>query len=546
MTASVYPAPIAAAAASEGPPASHWINRFARLGDSVAEARPDAAVASLEAAPGTPVRVRRHAFGTELPAQDFPEPHWVATSADCAALLGLPADWVTRRDWRALDVFTGRATWPGMRPLATVYSGHQFGVWAGQLGDGRALMLGEWRVDPAAGDASPSYEVQLKGAGRTPYSRMGDGRAVLRSSIREFLCSEAMHALGIPTTRALCVAGSALPVMRETLETGAVVTRVAPSFLRFGHFEHFAHGNQHDALRCLVDFTIATYFPELREGAELDGRRLDPLHAWLAEVVRRTARLLARWQSVGFAHGVMNTDNMSVLGLTIDYGPFGFLDGYDPTHICNHSDTGGRYAFARQPNVAWWNLHALAYALRPLVAEPDETLPPVLDRFADDFTQAYASAMRAKFGLETEEPEDESLVADFLALLAQERVDMTIAFRALGRFDRGRGATPGAVRDLFLDRAAADAWGERYLRRLEREPRADAARQAAMDGANPKYVLRNHLAQQAIERAAAGDFSEVRQLHELLRRPYDEQPALERYAGHPPDWAREIEVSCSS
>jgi uncharacterized protein YdiU (UPF0061 family) len=371
---------------------------------------------------------------------------------------------------------------------------------------------------------------------------MGDGRAVLRSSIREFLCSEAMHALGVPTTRALGVAGSALPVMRETPETGAVVTRVAPSFLRFGHYEHFAHSGQVDALRRLVDFTIATYFPALRDGAE----GLDPLHAWLAEVVRRTAATLAHWQAVGFAHGVMNTDNMSILGLTIDYGPFGFLDGFDPDHICNHSDTGGRYAFARQPNIAWWNLHALAHALRPLCADPDATLPPVLDTFSDRFIDAYSDHMRAKLGLALAQDGDKELLDDLLALMAGERVDMTIAFRALSQFDRGAGATPAAFRDHFIDRAAADAWGGRYLRRLEAEARPEPERRAAMDRANPKFVLRNHLAQEAIEKAGAGDFGAVRELHEVLRRPYDEQPGRERHAAQPPDWARHIEVSCSS
>ena len=521
----------ASAPAPTGPDRTRWINRFARFAHEVPDVRRDGDTIPAE------TRVR-HPFGTDLPAQPFPEPHWVATSDDCAALLGWPSDWATREDWRAIDVLTGRASWPGLETMATVYSGHQFGVWAGQLGDGRALLLGEWQAEAGG----PSFEVQLKGAGRTPYSRMGDGRAVLRSSIREFLCSEAMHGLGVPTTRALCVAGSALPVMRETIETGAVVTRVAPSFLRFGHYEHFAHSGQLESLRRLVDFTIATYFPALRDGA--DG--LDPLHAWLGEVVRRTAATVAHWQAVGFAHGVMNTDNMSILGLTIDYGPFGFLDGFDPGHICNHSDTQGRDAFGRQPNVAWWNLHALAWALRPLVDEPDVSLPPLLDRFADDFTQALAEAMRAKFGLAEDEPEDKTLVDDFLGLLAQERVDMTIAFRSLAAFDRGQGATPAPVRDLFIDRAAADAWGARYLRRLERETRGEPERRAAMQRVNPKYVLRNHLAQQAIERAEAGDFEEVRRLHEVLRRPFDEQPEHAHYAGHPPDWARGIEVSCSS
>jgi uncharacterized protein YdiU (UPF0061 family) len=517
--------------ASTGPDAARWINRLARFAHEVPDVRRDG--------DAIPAETRaRHPFGTDLPAQPFPEPHWVATSDDCAALLGWPSDWATRPDWRALDVLTGRATWPGLHTMATVYSGHQFGVWAGQLGDGRALLLGEWQ--PQAG--GPSWEIQLKGAGRTPYSRMGDGRAVLRSSIREFLCSEAMHALGVPTTRALCVAGSALPVMRETPETGAVVTRVAPSFLRFGHYEHFAHSGQHESLRRLVDFTIAAYFPELREGA--DG--LDPLHAWLAEVVRRTAATVAHWQAVGFAHGVMNTDNMSILGLTIDYGPFGFLDGFDPGHICNHSDTGGRYAFARQPNIAWWNLHALGHALRPLCADPDTTLPPVLDAFGDRFIDAYSDHMRLKLGLELAQDGDKDLLDDLLGLMAGERVDMTIAFRALSAFDRGAGATPSEFRDQFIDRAAADAWGERYLRRLEAESRADAARRAAMDRANPRFVLRNHLAQEAITRAEAGEFGAVHELHDVLRRPYDEQPGRERYAALPPDWARHIEVSCSS
>jgi uncharacterized protein YdiU (UPF0061 family) len=528
MTALVPTAPDVAAPA--GPDPAHWINRFARFTQAVPDVRRDAETA--------PAGVRRHTYGTDLPAQPFPEPHWVATSPDCAALLGWPHDWATRDDWRAVDVLTGRAAWPGLQPMATVYSGHQFGVWAGQLGDGRALLLGEWQ--PVAG--GPSFELQLKGAGRTPYSRMGDGRAVLRSSIREFLCSEAMHALGVPTTRALAVAGSALPVRREAMETGAVVTRVAPSFLRFGHFEHFAHSDQHAALRQLVDFTIATYFPDLVDGR--DG--LDPLHAWLAEVVRRTAAMVAHWQAVGFAHGVMNTDNMSILGLTIDYGPFGFLDGFDPGHVCNHSDTGGRYAFARQPNVAWWNLHALGHALKPLCDDPDSTLPAVLDTFGDHFTAAYSDHMRAKLGLELAEDGDKALLDDLLGLMAGERVDHTLAFRALAAFDRGTGATPPAFRDHFIARADADAWGVRYLARLESEARSDAERHAAMNRANPKYILRNHLAQRAIEQADAGDFGEVRALHELLRRPYDEQPEHARYAALPPDWARHIEVSCSS
>jgi uncharacterized protein YdiU (UPF0061 family) len=507
------------------PEAARWTNRYARL---------------AEREPG--------AYGTFLGAQPFPDPHWIATSDDVAALLALPHDWAARDDGLALRAFTGQAPWPGMQPLATVYSGHQFGVWAGQLGDGRALMLGE--LDVPAGPGRPAaarWELQLKGAGRTPYSRMGDGRAVLRSSIREFLCSEAMAALGVPTTRALAVAGSALPVRRESIETAAIVTRVAPSFLRFGHFEHFAHHGQLERLRVLVEFTIREWFPEcLDPAAGGDPEIRTPVHAWLAEVVRRTAETVAHWQAVGFEHGVMNTDNLSVLGLTIDYGPFGFLDAYDPGWISNHTDTGGRYAFGRQPDVAWWNLYALGHALRPLCEDPEAELPPILDRFGPQFTQAYAARLRAKLGLATAEPEDEALATGFLALLAKGRVDHTIAFRRLSSVERDADALPAPVRDLFIDPEGIADWGARYLARLRREPAGDAARRAAMDATNPKYILRNHLAQQAIDQAQQGDFSEVRQLHALLRRPFDEQPALARYADFPPDWAQHLEVSCSS
>ena len=279
-------------------------------------------------------RTLGEAFFTPLAAQLLPDPHWVATSPACARLLGLPGDWAD--GYAALEVFSGNALWPGMQPLASVCSGHQFGVWAGQLGDGCALLLCEV--------ATPSgpMELQLKGAGLTPYSRMGDGRAVLRSSIREFLCSEAMAGLGIPTTRALCITGSALPVRRETIESAAVVTSVAPSFIRFGHFEHFAHHGQPAALKQLADFVIDTQLPACRD-APL------PYADVLRSAAVNPATMIADWQAVGFCHGVMNTDNMSILGLTIDYGPFGFLDAFDPNHICNHSDDHGRYAFARQP-----------------------------------------------------------------------------------------------------------------------------------------------------------------------------------------------------
>ena len=278
------------------------------------------------------------AFFTQLHPTPLPDPYWVARSEVTTRQLGLSPNWMDGED--ALALLVGNQVAQSPSPLATVYSGHQFGVWAGQLGDGRAILLGQ---------TAQGQEIQLKGAGRTPYSRGGDGRAVLRSSIREFLCSEAMHGLGIPTTRALCIAGSDHPIYREETETAAVVTRVAPSFIRFGHFEHFSYRNQHDELRALADQVIDRHYPECRQSDRFDG---NPYAAFLETVSERTAHLLAQWQAVGFCHGVMNTDNMSILGLTIDYGPFQFLDAFVPAHICNHSDTQGRYAFNLQPYIA--------------------------------------------------------------------------------------------------------------------------------------------------------------------------------------------------
>lgn len=488
-------------------PPAEWPNRFLALGD---------------------------AFYTTLAAEPLPEPHWVATSADCAALLGLPADWTTRPALAALQVFSGNATWPGMRPLASVYSGHQFGVWAGQLGDGRALWLGEMQTP-----AGP-MELQLKGAGLTPYSRMGDGRAVLRSSIREFLCSEAMHALGVPTTRALCITGSPLPVRRETLETAAVVTRVAPSFLRFGHFEHFARQDLHPQLRQLADFVIARHYPACQDAGK-------PYLALLEAVTRRTAALMADWQTVGFCHGVMNTDNMSVLGLTIDYGPFGFLDAFDPGHVCNHSDHQGRYAWARQPNAGFWNLHALAQGLIPLIGDSDAALA-VLETYKQAFADGLLTRWRAKLGLVSIEEGDRELVDLLLRLMAADRCDFTITFRRLAGFSVTAAAPSQAFRDLFIDRAAADAWAERYRERLVREGSVDSDRAVRMNRVNPKFVLRNHLADEAIRAAQAGDFAPTTRLLEVLQNPFDEQTdaATAFYAGFPPEWAAGIEVSCSS
>ena len=466
-------------------------------------------------------------FFTELPATGMPAPYWIAQSADCAALLGLADGWA---DAHTLAVLSGNAPWPAGPSRATVYSGHQFGQWAGQLGDGRALLLGDIETPSGA------MEVQLKGAGLTPYSRMGDGRAVLRSSIREFLCSEAFAALNIPTTRALCITGSNLPVRRETLETAAVVTRVAPSFIRFGHFEHFAHTDQHAALRELADFFIAKYAPECLAADNM-------YVALLQKVTRQTAVLMADWQAVGFCHGVMNTDNMSMLGLTLDYGPFGFMDGFDPGHVCNHSDHQGRYAYARQPNVGFWNLHALAQAFMPLmpVAGDGDALIAALDLYKTAFPDALIAKMRAKLGLAAAQDEDKLLIDDWLKLMASARADFTISFRRLSRFSEA----PEAVRDLFMDREAFDAWALRYQHRLTTDDRTDTERQHAMLAVNPAVVLRNHLAEGAIRQAQAGDFSETARLLKVLQRPFEE-PTLATDAAFPPDWAQTLEVSCSS
>ena len=469
------------------------------------------------------------AFHTRLRPQALPAPYWVVASLQAARELGLGAHWLQSPE--LLQALSGNRPIAGTVPMASVYSGHQFGVWAGQLGDGRAILLGE---------TDSGLEVQLKGSGLTPYSRMGDGRAVLRSTIREFLCSEAMHALGIPTTRALCVTGSDAPVRREEVETAAVLTRLAPSFIRFGHFEHFASTGQIDELRRLADFVIERYYPGCLDSARFAGNRYCAL---LEKVSERTAQLLAQWQAVGFCHGVMNTDNMSLLGLTIDYGPFGFLDGFDPGHICNHSDHQGRYAYARQPGVGFWNLHALAQALLPAVDGPPEAaselLLAVLEPYKAEYARAMLAALRAKLGLVSEHDDDQILADDLLRLMAADHADFTITFRRLAGPD-------AATRDVFVNREAYDAWALRYRARLAQEGSMDAQRAARMDRVNPKFVLRNHLAQTAIERAQQGDFSEVQRLLKVLERPYDEQPEHAAYADHPPAWAQQIEVSCSS
>ncbi|QDQ26118.1 YdiU family protein [Chitinimonas arctica] len=462
------------------------------------------------------------AFFSEVEPTPLASPRMLAWNGALAEELGL----VPQGD-DAAAIFAGNQPLIAQTPIATVYSGHQFGVWAGQLGDGRAILLAE----------IGGQEVQLKGAGPTPYSRRADGRAVLRSSIREYLCSEAMHGLGIPTTRALALVGSPEPVWRETQETAAVVTRVAPSFLRFGHFEHFFYGDDHASLRRLCDFAISRYFPSCQSAAE-------PVQAMLEEVIARTASLIARWQAVGFCHGVMNSDNMSLLGLTLDYGPFGFLDGFDGGHICNHSDHSGRYAYGNQPQIGLFNLHCLAQALLPLLDR--DAAVAALKGYQPLFEAELSEQFSAKLGLASRETEDWDLLIRLFDLLQAGRTDWTIFWRQLSAFDTNEGAANTAIRDLLIDRDAFDAWTRDYRARLLREGSVDQARHIAMQAVNPKYILRQHLAEQAIRQAQQGDYAVLERLREILSRPFDEQMESDEYAQLPPDWAAGLSVSCSS
>ena len=472
-------------------------------------------------------------FATPTQPTPLPAAHWVGCNDDLRSELGLPADLWQQQE--ALELFTGNRRLTQHATYASVYSGHQFGQWAGQLGDGRALNLGAIQTPHGL------EELQLKGAGPTPYSRRGDGRAVLRSSIREFLASEAMHGLGIPTTRALCVTGSPAHVRREALETAAVVTRVAPSFVRFGHFEHFASNGQIDELRVLADHLVSAHFSELK-----DKQGADRYVALLREVTQRTAQLMAQWQAVGFCHGVMNTDNMSVLGLTLDYGPFQYLDGFDANHICNHSDTSGRYAYARQPQIAYWNLFCFGQALMALIDDQAPALA-ALASYKQAFPEAMDQRMRDKLGLSGTHANDRTLVEDLLQALQQDRVDYTVFWRRLSIAVYESAHITHAfepVRDLFLQREAFDVWCARYLDRLGMTNRQAAGH--AMLRTNPKYILRNHLGELAIRQAKEGHFAMVQDLLEVLHTPFDEHPTYEAWAGLAPEWASSIEISCSS
>ena len=528
----------------------------------------------VDALPGDPLRhnvPRRVAGAAYTPVDPTPvaAPRLLAWADAVGGLLGLARP--ALGDGAIAEVFAGNRVLPGMVPYAARYGGHQFGLWAGQLGDGRAITLGELR-DVQGG----VQELQIKGAGRTPYSRTADGRAVLRSSLREYLCSEAMFALGVPTTRALCLVATGEPVMRDMFydghpeaEPGAVVCRVAPSFVRFGNFQIHAANDEIDILRRLADFVIATHFPALAVIADPAERYA----AWFAEVCRRTAVMVAHWLRVGFVHGVMNTDNMSILGLTIDYGPYGWLEGYDPGWTPNTTDADGRrYCFGRQPQIAQWNLCRLADALVPLVSD-HKALETGLAGFAESFATASRQMMADKLGWRTIDDErDGDLMDDLFDLLQAAETDMTIFFRGLARVPVAgdepdqdllapiRPAFYAAERELPSGHLASmAAWLRRYGERVRADgggATADTAtlneltRRARMNASNPKYVPRNYLAQLAIDRLVEGDVAFLDRLIRVLQAPYDEQPEADDLAARRPEWARHragcSALSCSS
>lgn len=470
-------------------------------------------------------------FYAKIMPSPLKNPYLLAFNPDAAALIDLDPAEAQRPEFAGC--FGGHYLLPGSEPLAMVYAGHQFGAYVSRLGDGRAILLGE-----ARNSRGEKWDLHLKGAGLTPFSRDDDGRAVLRSCIREYLCSEAMHGLGIPTTRALCVVGSEEAVLREQVEPGAMLLRLASSHIRFGHFEFFYWRHQFESLKTLADYTIAQHLPELVG-------RPDAYACFYHEVAVRTARLIAKWQAAGFAHGVMNSDNMSVLGMTLDYGPFGFLDEYHPGFIGNHSDRHGRYSFQNQPDIGYFNLRCLAQALTPLV--PDRAIKAALDTYEGVFAEHYGELMRAKLGLTDSRPGDDVLVSDLLELMRGSCADYTNVFRALCDFKEAPYERNGAIRDHFVDREAFDRWAVRYQERLRGEGSRDEARAGRMQGVNPKYVLRNYLAHTAIRLAMEQqDGSEIERLRLLLRDPFADQPELHRYAAPPPDWGKRLIVSCSS
>jgi len=485
------------------------------------------------------------------------QPKLVAYAKEVAELLDLSEPSCQSEEF--VNVFAGNQLLPEMDPFALCYGGHQFGNWAGQLGDGRAINLGE-----VVNHNGQRHTLQLKGSGLTPYSRTADGLAVLRSSVREFLCSEAMHHLGVPTTRALSLVLTGEQVVRDMFydgnpkkEPGAIVCRVAPSFTRFGSFQIFASRGDTDHLKQLADYTIRTDFPHLGEPSK------QVYIDWFKEICRTTAEMVVHWMRVGFVHGVMNTDNMSILGLTIDYGPYGWLEDFDPHWTPNTTDAHGkRYRFGNQPQVAQWNLYQLANAIYPLIDEA-EPLEQALASYAVTYQQLAKQMMAAKLGLKQYNVEtDDPLCNELEEILQLVETDMTIFYRQLGRVVLDRDISPelraaplqhafyepDQLTDEYHDRL--NQWLDNYQSRIQSDGTTDSERRTQMDRVNPKYVLRNYIAQLAIDKSEQGDYSLVNELLEVLRHPYDEQPKKEHFAEKRPDWARSRAgcsmLSCSS
>tara|TARA_R110002096_G_scaffold436105_1_gene668070 strand:- start:74264 stop:75739 length:1476 start_codon:yes stop_codon:yes gene_type:complete len=465
-------------------------------------------------------------FSVSMGPAPLPDPEMVITNHSLLKPLGL--DHFSKED--LLELFSGNSVPEGAAPLAMVYAGHQFGGYSPQLGDGRGILIGQVRDNQ-----NTLIDLHLKGAGKTPFSRMGDGRAVLRSSIREFLASEALYHLGIPTTRALAITTSDEPVRRETIEKATLLMRASESHIRFGSFEYFSYTDQHDELRRLCDYTIETHFPEIKDSE-------NPYDALLMTASQKTGDLIAHWQAFGFAHGVMNTDNMSIIGQTFDYGPYGFMENYDPYYICNHSDDRGRYAFNRQPAIGHWNCQALAQALAPLTTA--EAARKALNHYQDTFLACYHNLMTKKLGLSRSIPDDKILYEDLLDLLEGYSVDYTNFFRSLSRYKGG--SVPGSLASIERCANAFSPWFDRYNERLKTQDQTEVDRHNAMCAVNPKFILRNYLAHVAIQTSENGDHSELHRLHEVLKAPFDEQSGQEHYAQEAPDWGRNLQISCSS
>jgi uncharacterized protein YdiU (UPF0061 family) len=521
----------------------------------------------VNALPGDPVEENRPrqvkgACYSRVNPTPLSAPKLISFSKPLAQQLGLPESWL--RSQQAESVLGGNEILPGMIPYAMCYGGHQFGNWAGQLGDGRAINLGEYLAPDGQ-----TWTWQLKGAGKTPYSRFGDGLAVLRSSLREYLCSEAMFHLGVPTTRALSLIGTGALVIRDMFydgnpkrEPGAIVCRIAPSFLRFGNYEILAAQKNDAILRQLVDYTISRFFPDLEKGNP------NLYESWFTEVAIRTARLVIHWMRVGFVHGVMNTDNMSILGLTIDYGPYGWIDHYDPDWTPNTTDAEGRrYSYGNQPQIAQWNLIQLANSIYPLFSDVDP-LQRGLDTYVETIEREYRSMQLSKLGLKDDgRQEKKECIAELERLFSLGEIDMTIFFRKLGDIPIPIDLHAPSCLSEYVQSWLAPAfydwdsfigaqggrlidWLKSYLALADGDEPDRVLRKVSMDRVNPRIVVRNYMAQQAIEAAEKGDFTELENLMKAIQRPYDDVPESDQYFAKRPDWARTRAgcsmLSCSS